>query len=312
MKIAILIPCFNEALTVGKVVRDVRSVFPNEEIFVYDNNSTDKTAELAIAASAIVRSEPQQGKGNVVRRMFKEVHADIYILVDGDDTYPAETAPLLIQTLLESKADMVVGDRLSNGRYSEENTRAFHGFGNNLVRRLINALFRTELKDIMSGYRVFSRDYIRSVPLLSRGFEIETEMTLQALDKGMVIKEIPIAYRDRPPGSFSKLSTYRDGMRVLTTIALLFRDYRPFAFFSAVALFCLIVGTAIGIPPIVEYLRFHYVYKVPSAILAAGIIILGSISLTCGIILDSVKKNVKEQHAVLSGILRELDNKGNR
>lgn len=235
-KIAVLVPCYNEARTIRKVVADWKKALPDAVIYVYDNNSTDDTAAIAQAAGAVVRHEYQQGKGNVIRRMFREIDAQAYIMVDGDDTYPAEYGPQMVELVLEHQADMVVGDRLSS-TYFTENKRPFHNFGNSLVRFSINYLFHTSIKDIMTGYRAFSYLFVKSFPVLSRGFEIETEMTIHAADKNMQVDNLVIDYRDRPEGSVSKLNTYSDGFKVLRTILCLFRNYRPMAFFGAIAFF---------------------------------------------------------------------------
>ena len=229
-KVAVLIPCYNEAGTIEKVIRDYRGVLPDADIYVYDNNSTDGTDEIAARAGAIVRHEYKQGKGNVIRTMFREIEADCYLMIDGDDTYPAENAPDMVRLILEKKADMVNGDRLSS-TYFTENKRPFHNLGNVMVRGLINRLFHTKVNDIMTGYRAFSRDFVKTFPILSQGFEIETEMTIHAVDKNFLIREIPVEYRDRPEGSVSKLNTYADGMKVLGTIFKLYKDYKPMAFF---------------------------------------------------------------------------------
>ncbi len=241
-KVAVLIPCFNEELTVAKVVSDFRAVLPEAEIYVYDNNSTDRTYELAEKAGAIVRKEEHQGKGNVVRTMFREIDADAYILVDGDDTYPAEEVHVLLDPVLNEGVDMAIGDRLSNGTYYSENKRAFHEFGNNMVRDLINHLFHGNIHDIMTGYRVFSRRFAKCMPIQSDGFQIETEMSVFALISKLKIREVPITYRDRPEGSFSKLNTYKDGMRVLLTLFDLYKNYRPMYFFFWFFLGFLILG----------------------------------------------------------------------
>lgn len=298
-KIAVLIPCYNEAATIGKVVRDFRAELPTADIYVYDNNSKDDTKVIAAAAGAIVRSERQQGKGNVVRTMFRDIDADIYIMVDGDDTYPADAVQSLLSPVLEGYADMVIGDRLSNGSYFQENKRPFHDVGNKLVRNLINRLFRADLRDIMTGYRVFSRLFVHNAVVLSGGFEIETEMTLNALDKQFRIVEIPIDYRDRPEGSFSKLNTVRDGMRVLKTVFWIFKDYKPLLFFCLLALLFFVLGLIVGLPPILEFLRTHYIRKMPSAVLAVGLMMLASISLTCGLILDTIVRHHRELHHLL-------------
>jgi glycosyltransferase involved in cell wall biosynthesis len=292
-KIAILIPCYNEEKTVSKVVKDFRVQLPDAEIYVYDNNSKDKTFELAKEAGAIVRKEVRQGKGFVIQRMFREIDADWYVLVDGDDTYPAESVRDMLVAIRDG-ADMVVGDRLSNGTYSQENKRNFHGFGNSLVRILVNIIFKSRLKDIMSGYRVFSRDFVKNYPVLVGGFQLETDMTIFSLDRDFVIREIPIVYRDRPKGSFSKLNTFSDGMKVLLVIFNLFRYYRPFIYFSITSGILIFIGVLVGFPVIVEYIETSYIAKVPSAILAVAFVILGALAFVCGVILDAVKYSNKE------------------
>lgn len=296
--VAVLIPCYNEALTIGKVVDDFRSALPEAAIYVYDNNSSDDTAAIAAAHGAIVRHEPRQGKGNVVRSMFREVEADYYLMVDGDDTYPAEAAPELLAPLMEGRADMTVGDRLSNGSYGEENDRAFHGFGNDLVRFLIKAIYGYAFEDVMTGYRAFNRVFVKTMPVLSEGFQIETEISIHAVDKRWRIVDVPIAYRDRPEGSYSKLSTFGDGARVLRAITSLFKDYRPFAFFGWVALVFLLLGLVTGVPVIAEYLATDYVSKIPSAVLAVALVLCGALSITAGIILDTVAKSHRKQWEV--------------
>ncbi len=292
-KIAILIPCYNEEKTIEKVIKDFHRELPQADVYVYDNNSKDHTATIAMKSGAIVRKEIRQGKGFVVQRMFREIDADIYILVDGDDTYPAEKATKMVFEV-ENGNDMVVGDRLSNGTYANENKRSFHGFGNNLVRSLVNILFKSNLKDIMSGYRVFSRDFVKNYPVLVGGFQLETDMTIFALDRNFAIREIPIAYRDRPNGSISKLNTYSDGIKVIATIFNLFRYYRPFLYFSLFSIIFLLLGIIVGTPVILEYIELKYIYKVPSATLASGLILLSALSFLCGIILDAVKRSNKE------------------
>lgn len=292
--IAVLVPCYNEEMTVEKVVADFRRVLPGATVYVYDNNCSDRTAELARAAGAVVVHEPRQGKGNVVRSMFRDIEADAYIIVDGDDTYPAEEAAAVLSPVLEGRADMVVGDRLSS-TYHDENKRPLHSFGNRLVRDTINFLFGAELRDIMSGYRAFSRLFVKTMPVMTGGFEIETEMTLHALDKRMRVVQVPITYRDRPEGSVSKLNTLGDGYRVLRTIGRVFRDYRPFEFFTALAAVTCLTGLAVGLPPILEYFEFQYVYKVPSAVLAAALEVLAMLFFCCGLILETGVKHYKEQ-----------------
>ena len=245
-KIAVLIPCYNESKTIAKVVADYKNALPEADVYVYDNNSSDGTDEIARKAGAIVRYERRQGKGNVIRSMFRDIDADCYLMIDGDDTYPADNARQMCDYVLQGGVDMVIGDRLSS-TYFEENKRPFHNFGNSLVRTLINRLFHSNVKDIMTGYRAFSRSFVKHFPVLSRGFEIETEMTIHALDKNFLLKELPIKYRDRPEGSLSKLNTYSDGFKVLMTIARLFRDYKPFVFFTSVFVICLLLALGMDI-----------------------------------------------------------------
>lgn len=296
MKIAVLLPCYNEEKTIEKVVRDFQRELPEAEIYVYDNNSIDNTSALARAAGATVRLSPRQGKGNVVRSMFRDIDADIYIMADGDDTYPAEFVHVLLQPVVEGRADMVIGDRHSNGSYSEENKRPLHNLGNHLVKTLINKLFSAKLEDIMTGYRAFNRQFVKNMPVQSEGFEIETEMTLHALDKRFSIVEIPIDYRDRPEGSFSKLNTFKDGMRVIKTVFWIFKDYKPLTFFSSLAILFFLFGLLVGIPVIREYIFTHSVAKMPSAILAVGLMVLSTISLTSGFILDTIVKQHKDHY----------------
>lgn len=295
-KIAVLIPCYNEELTIEKVIKDFRKELPEADIYVYNNNSKDKTKEIAIKNGAIVVDEYKQGKGNVVRSQFRDIEADIYVMVDGDDTYPAEFVHQLIEPVRNGQADMTIGDRLSNGTYQKENKRPFHEFGNNLVKKAINVLFDTKLKDIMTGYRVFNKRFVKNMPVLSPKFEIETEMSLYALDKKYIIKEIPIVYRDRPEGSSSKLNTVGDGIKVVKTIARMFKDYKPFKFFGLIALILFIIGLVIGIPVLVEFFKTAYITKVPSAILATGFMGLAAVSLQCGIVLDTITRQHKEDY----------------
>ena len=295
-KIAVLIPCYNEELTVEKVIKDFRRELPDADIYVYDNNSKDKTADIAVKNGAILRHEYKQGKGNVVRSMFYDIDADLYIMVDGDDTYPAEFVHELIKPVEEGKADMCIGDRLSNGTYQKENKRPFHEFGNNLVKKSINVLFKTDLKDIMTGYRVFNKKFVKNMPVMTNKFEIETEMSLYALDKGFVIKEIPILYRDRPEGSVSKLNTVSDGLKVLKTIFKMYKDYKPLRFFSYIAIILFLIGLIVGLPVIVEFFKTRYITKVPSAILATGLVTLSVIIGQCGVILDTVVRLNRENY----------------
>ncbi len=306
-KIAVLIPCYNEELTIEKVVTDFKRELPEADIYVYNNNSKDKTAEIAKRAGAIVRDEYMQGKGNVVRTMFREIDADIYVMVDGDDTYPGAEVHKLIEPIRTGEADMVIGDRLSNGTYQEENKRKFHEFGNNMVRKSINLLFKSNLKDIMTGYRAFSKFFVKNMPVMSPNFEIETEMTLHALDKRFKIKEIPITYRDRPKGSSSKLNTISDGTKVIMTIIKMLKDYKPRKFYFGVSFLFIIIGLIIGMPVIVEFVKTRYITKVPSAILATGVMIFSIIIAQCGVILDTVVKQNKEKYEISLIRYKELE-----
>mgnify|MGYP004640748593 FL=1 len=287
-KIAVLIPCYNEELTVEKTVSDFKRVLPNADIYVYNNNSKDRTKELALKAGAIVKDEYRQGKGAVVRSMFRDIDAKCYIMVDGDDTYPAEEVEGLITPVLEGKADMVIGDRLSSTYYTE-NKRPFHNFGNSLVKGLINFLFKSDLNDIMTGYRSFSRKFVKCMPVMSDGFQIETEMTIFALTNNMQVVNVPITYRDRPEGSESKLNTFSDGFKVLLTLFNLFKDNRPFLFFGSISIVIFIIGLLIGIPVINEFIKTAYITKVPSAVLAAALMLNAFLMFSVGIILDAIK-----------------------
>ena len=297
-KIAVLIPCYNESKTIAKVVADYKSALPEADIYVYDNNSSDGTDEIARKAGAIVRYERRQGKGNVIRSMFREIDADCYLMIDGDDTYPADNARQMCDFVLQGGVDMVIGDRLSS-TYFEENKRPFHNFGNSLVRTLINRLFHSNVKDIMTGYRAFSKCFVKHFPVLSRGFEIETEMTIHALDKNFLLKEVPIKYRDRPEGSVSKLNTYSDGFKVLMTIARLFRDYKPFVFFTSVFLLCLLIALGMDIPVIAEYLNTGLVPRFPTLIVSGVIATIGVMFFFCGIILEVITKKHKQLFELL-------------
>ena len=287
-KIAVLIPCYNEELTVEKTVSDFKRVLPSADIYVYNNNSKDRTKELALKAGAIVKDEYRQGKGAVVRSMFRDIDADVYIMVDGDDTYPAEEVEGLITPVLEGKADMVIGDRLSSTYYTE-NKRPFHNFGNSLVKGLINFLFKSDLNDIMTGYRSFSKKFVKCMPVMSDGFQIETEMTIFALTNNMQVVNVPITYRDRPEGSESKLNTFSDGFKVLLTLFNLFKDNRPFLFFGSISIVIFIIGLLIGIPVINEFIKTAYITKVPSAVLAAALMLNAFLMFSVGIILDAIK-----------------------
>ena len=310
-KIAVLIPCYNESKTVEKVVTDFRRVLPDATVYVYDNNSTDGTAELAARAGAVVRHEYQQGKGNVMRRMFREIDAEAYILVDGDDTYPPDEADKMVDMVLNRQADMVVGDRLSS-TYFTENKRPFHNFGNSLVRKSINLLFKNDIKDIMTGYRAFSYEFVKTFPVLSKGFEIETEMSIHAIDKNMAVENFVIEYRDRPEGSESKLNTYSDGMKVLRTIFRLYRTYRPFKFFGLWALLLALISVGFFIPVLSTYFKTGLVPNFPTLIVCCFTLLAAIQSLFAGLMLQTmVQKNrqdfemhlheVSDKHKKLSG-----------
>ena len=305
MKTAVLIPYYNEAKTIGRVVADFKEKMPHADIYVYDNNSTDNTAELAEQAGAIVRYEHKQGKGNVVRTMFREVDADCYVMVDGDDTYPADFGPRLEQLVLSGKADMAVGDRLSS-TYFTENKRPFHNFGNVLVRRMINFLFRAKLNDIMTGARAFSKDFVKSFPVISKGFEIETEMTIFALDNNFAIKEVPIAYQDRPQGSESKLNTYSDGLKVLKTIVNLFKDTKPLAFFSILSLILLLISFGFFLPILIQFVQTGIVDKFPTLIVISALTVIALLNFFCGVILSVLKKQHRQNFERQLTVLHEL------
>ena len=297
-KIAVLIPCYNESKTIQKVVKDYKIVLPEADIYVYDNNSTDKTDEIAKKAGAIVKYEYKQGKGNVIRSMFKDIDADCYLMIDGDDTYPKENARVMCDYVLEGKADMVIGDRLSS-TYFQENKRPFHNFGNRLVRGLINTLFKSNVRDIMTGYRAFSYDFVKTFPVLSKGFEIETEMTIHALDKNFLLKEIPVEYRDRPKGSVSKLNTFSDGFKVLKTIGRLFKEYKPMIFFGLLSLLFLILSLIFGVPVFVDYFKTGLVPRFPTLFFSLFMLIISVLFLMCGIILEVVVKKHRQLFELL-------------
>ena len=292
-QIAVLIPCYNESKTIGKVVEDFKRVLPQAVIYVYDNNSKDGTDEIARRAGALVRYEYQQGKGNVIRRMFRDIDAECYIMVDGDDTYPAEAAGEMADKVLNRNADMVVGDRLSS-TYFEENKRPFHNFGNSIVRSSINRLFHTNIKDIMTGYRAFSYQFVKTFPVLSKGFEIETEMSIHASDKNMFVENVVIDYRDRPEGSESKLNTYSDGIKVIMTIARLFQTYKPLAFFSIIGLILFILGIGFMIPVFGAFLRTGTVAKLPPLIVSGFAVIAAVISFFSGLILQTIARKNRQ------------------
>lgn len=294
-KIAVLIPCYNEEVTIHKVVSDFKRELPEADIYVYDNNSSDNTSKLAKDAGAIVRFEPRQGKGNVVRQMFRDIDADCYLMVDGDDTYPAESARELCEPILNGEADMTVGDRLSNGTYAEENKRAFHGFGNDLVRAMIKWIYGYSFDDVMTGYRAFSRPFVKTFPVMSEGFQIETEISIHAVDRRWRIKDVPIVYRDRPEDSVSKLNTIGDGMKVMIAIASLFKNYRPLKFFSLAALVLAAIGLLLGIPVIVEFFETGLVPRLPTALLATAFMFLCGLSFATGLVLDNLAKTERKQ-----------------
>ena len=292
-QIAVLIPCYNESKTIEKVVKDFRAALPEAVIYVYDNNSTDGTPEIAERAGAVVRYERQQGKGNVIRRMFREIDAECYIMTDGDDTYPAESAPEMAEKVLQCGADMVVGDRLSS-TYFTENKRPFHNFGNTLVRKSINLLFGTDIKDIMTGYRAFSYQFVKSFPVLSKGFEIETEMSIHAADKNMAVSNVVIGYRDRPEGSVSKLNTYSDGIKVLMTIVNLYRTYKPIGFFGIIALILAALSIIFLIPVLISFSRTGLVNHFPT-LFVCGFTMLAAIqALFSGLILQTIAKKNRQ------------------
>ena len=288
--VAVIIPCYNEALTIGKVIDDYHAALPGATVYVYDNNSSDDTSQIAKQHGAIVRFEPRQGKGNVCRQMFRDIDADCYLMVDGDDTYDEAKAVDMVLPILNGDADMTVGDRLSNGTYAEENKRAFHGFGNNLVRFMIKWIYGYAFDDVMTGYRAMSRPFVKTFPVMSEGFQIETELSIHAVDRRWRIKDIPIVYRDRPEGSVSKLDTLGDGFKVIAMIGALFKDYRPLKFFSLIAAALLIVGLFFGIPVIFDFVHTGLVERLPTAILAVAFVFLSGLCLTTGLILDSVAK----------------------
>lgn len=303
-KVAVLIPCYNEEKTVEKVVADYRRALPQADIYVYDNNSTDRTAELAQKAGAIVRREYRQGKGNVIRSMFRQIDADCYLMTDGDDTYPAENAPEMVRMVLEGEADMVNGDRLSS-TYFTENKRPFHNTGNRVVRGLINRLFGAQVRDIMTGYRAFSRSFVKTFPVLSHGFEIETEMTIHAVDKNFLIRELPVEYRDRPQGSVSKLNTYSDGAKVLCTIFRLYKEYRPFAFFGACALVFFLLALLLFLPVGVEYLKSGLVPRFPTLIVSVTLALCALLSFVAGVILDVLVKKHRQLFELMLTLFEE-------
>lgn len=307
-KIAVLIPCYNESVTIEKVVKDYKTALPEADVYVYDNNSTDHTDEIARAAGAIVKYEYRQGKGNVIRSMFRDIEADCYIMIDGDDTYPAEHARIMAELVLKKGVDMVIGDRLSS-TYFMENKRPFHNAGNRMVRFFINKLFDNNVRDIMTGYRAFSRQFVKSFPVLSKGFEIETEMTIHSVDKNFLLEEIPVKYRDRPSGSVSKLNTFSDGMKVLSTIATLFREYRPFAFFTSVAVVLEVIALTFFIPILLEYFKTGLVLRFPTLIVSGVIALIGILLWVCGMILEVIVKKHRQLYEIM---LNQMEMRGNK
>ncbi len=306
-KIAVLIPCYNEELTIAKVVKDFKKVLPKADIYVYDNNSKDKSVKLAASAGAIVRHEIRQGKGNVVRTMFREIEADCYLMVDADDTYSASSAKAMCDLILKDNYDMVVGDRLSS-TYFKENKRLFHNSGNKIVRLLINKLFKTNIEDIMSGYRAFSYEFVKSYPVLSKRFEIETEMTIHAVDKNFKIKTIPIKYKDRPVGSVSKLNTYKDGIMVIKTIEELVKEYRPRLFFNTCTMTFLLIALLLGTPVFIEYFKTGLVPKFPSLIVSMISLVIALLLFITGMILEVIAKKQKELYELYLNTLRRNNN----
>lgn len=303
-KIAVLIPCYDESITIKKVIEDYKKALPEAVIYVYDNNSTDNTAEIAESAGAVVRYEYRQGKGNVIRSMFRDIEAECYLMIDGDDTYPAEDARKMVDLVLNKGVDMVIGDRLSS-TYFTENKRPFHNSGNRIVRGLINKLFKSNVKDIMTGYRAFSRLFVKSFPVLSKGFEIETEMTIHALDKNFLLEEVPVSYRDRPEGSESKLNTVSDGMKVLTTIANLFRDYKPLMFFSIISIVCILIALGLFIPVLVEYISSGLVLRFPTLIVSGILATIGILLWICGLILHVTVKKHRQLYELMLNLLKK-------
>ncbi|NMM95094.1 glycosyl transferase [Bifidobacterium sp. DSM 109957] len=287
--IAVLLPCYNEEITIGKVVRDFRTALPSATVYVYDNNSTDRTAEIAAAEGAVVRKEPRQGKGNVIRAMFEDIDADVYVMADGDDTYPADAAPAMVSKVLEGY-DMVIGDRLSS-TYFQENKRPFHNFGNRLVRGSINGLFGAHVTDIMTGYRAFNFTFVKTYPVLSRGFEVETEMTIHSLNNNLRLFEMPIQYRDRPEGSVSKLDTVGDGIKVMSTIFRMIREYKPLPFFGSIGLILSVIGLVLTSSVTIDFWHTGVVLRFPTLIGAVMLVIAGLLLIVSGIILDVMAKN---------------------
>ncbi|MBR7025273.1 MAG: glycosyltransferase [Selenomonadaceae bacterium] len=306
-KIAVLIPCYNESQTIEKVVRDFKAALPEARIYVYDNNSSDGTDEIARRAGAIVRYETRQGKGNVIRTMFRDIDADCYLMIDGDDTYPAESAREMCDLILSGAADMVIGDRLSS-TYFTENKRPFHNVGNVMVRKFINMFWRPKnpILDVMTGYRAFSQLFVKSFPVLSKGFEIETEMTIHALDKNFLLRSVPVNYRDRPAGSESKLNTYIDGAKVIMTIFNLYRDYKPLKFFGLVAAILALAAMILFLPVFYDYLQTSLVPRFPTLIVSGFLMIASLLSFACGLILDTIAKNNRKNFELHLNLLKAM------
>lgn len=307
-KIAVLIPCYNESKTIAKVIKDYKEALPEADIYVYDNNSKDGTDKIARQAGAIVRYETKQGKGNVIRTMFREIDADCYLMIDGDDTYPAENAREMCEYVLNDNVDMVIGDRLSS-TYFQENKRPFHNLGNKMVRRLINKIFKNNINDIMTGYRAFSYEFVKTFPVLSKGFEIETEMSIHAIDKNFTLKEIPIQYRDRPAGSVSKLNTYKDGARVLKTIATLFKEYKPGLFFNTISILFYIIALLLAIPVFSEYFNTGLVPRFPTLIVACISLIIALLLNVTSLILQVIVKKHRQLFELQLNLICILKNK---
>lgn len=307
-KVAVLIPCYNESVTIKKVVEDYKRALPEAIVYVYDNNSSDGTDEIAKKAGAVVKYEYRQGKGNVIRSMFRDIEAECYLMIDGDDTYPAEDAQKMIDLVLNKGVDMVIGDRLSS-TYFIENKRPFHNLGNRVVRWAINKLFKSDIKDIMTGYRAFSRMFVKSFPILSKGFEIETEMTIHALDKNFLLEEVPISYRDRPEGSESKLNTVSDGAKVLKTIVTLFRDYKPLLFFSISSAICNMCAIALFVPVLFEYFATGLVLRFPTLIVSGVFLTIGILLWICGLILHVTVKKHRQLYELFLNQIKAYNSK---
>lgn len=305
MKTAVLIPCYNESKTIEKVVRDFKKELPEADIYVYDNNSTDNTDELARAVGAVVRYERHQGKGNVIRSMFRDIDADCYLMIDGDDTYPAEHAKEMVELVLNKGVDMVIGDRLSS-TYFTENKRPFHNFGNVMVRRLVNKFFKGNVTDIMTGYRAFSPLFVKTFPVMSQGFEIETEMTIHALDKNLSTEAVKVSYRDRPEGSVSKLNTYTDGLKVLCTIFKLLKNYKPFQFFTTIAVVLMLISIAFFLPVLISFYKTGLVLRIPTLVCSGFIALIAVQLFSCGLILDNEARKARQDFEIKTNIIEML------